>query len=292
MYHKIEKCPICDYTEFTNDIISEDFLLTHENFAIKSCKNCHFKFTNPRPVEEKLADYYQSEEYISHANKGTNIINVAYKIVRSYTINKKVDLINKLTNKGTVLDIGCGTGEFLHACKNDGWQIEGVEPSIVAKEKAEAKTGNKIFSELFDIPKSNKFNIISMWHVLEHLPLLNETMNYCKQILDKKGRMVIALPNNNSYDAQYYQDKWAAYDLPRHLYHFTPESFKKLIKKHGLILKDIKPMPFDAFYVSMLSEKYKNGKSNYLNSFRVGLKSNYLARKNKNFSSLIYIVKK
>ena len=296
MYVKIEKCPVCEHKEFTNELISEDYLVSRESFAIVKCNNCDFKFTNPRPSADVLDNYYQSENYISHSGKITNPVNLGYKIVRKFTLRKKLNLINSLyKKKGTVLDVGCGTGEFIYTCQKNGWIVEGVEPNDYARQKANELVNSNLYADFFHVNNKSEYDIITLWHVLEHIPDLNKSLEKLKSMLAKKGRMIVAVPNCDSFDAKYYQQYWAAYDLPRHLYHFTPVTMKKLIKKHGLKLKKVLPMPFDSYYVSMLSEKYKTGKNNYFKAVKIGYMSNKKAKisDNKfNHSSLIYIIKK
>ncbi len=293
MYIKIESCPVCKNRDIKNLMICKDHLNSGESFAINECSNCTVQFTNPRPEDEKLYKYYQSDNYISHANKGTNLVNKIYKLVRNYTLRKKLDIINSLSKSDYILDIGCGTGEFLDLCQDNKWKIAGVEPNKDARAKAEKLTNKTIFEDLFSCNEKSAFKIITLWHVLEHLPDLDKVLSHLKTLLHKKGKIVIAVPNNKSYDAIKYKEHWAAYDVPRHLYHFNQKSIGFLAKKHQLKIKKMLPMKLDAFYVSLLSEKYKNNSSNYIKSFLTGLKSNsYAKRNNNNYSSLIFILKK
>ena len=293
MYKKITDCPLCKSKNIKNLIICEDHLVSGESFAINECQSCTFRFTNPRPENEELHKYYQSEHYISHTSKANSIRHFLYKTVRNYTLRKKLKLINGLSKKGSILDVGCGTGEFLKTCSNSNWNILGIEPDQKAREKAENLLGIKLLKNLFDCHDENQFEIITLWHVLEHLPELNKTIKHLKQLISNTGHIIFALPNVDSYDAKKYKEHWAGYDVPRHLYHFSPVSFKKLMKNHNLKVKSIHPMKFDSFYVSLLSENYKNRFFNYTRAFINGWKSNSYARKNKNnYSSLIYIVKK
>ena len=258
------------------------------------CKNCEFKFTNPFPSEETIGKYYQSENYISHSNTNKGIINKLYHLVRKQSLKSKVKLINQNTKnlKGNILDIGCGTGYFLQACKENGWAIDGMEPDITARTQSEANTKQKIYNNLFDIKEEKKYDIITLWHVLEHVHKLNESIQHIHKLLKPNGILVIAVPNCFSYDSATYKDFWAAYDVPRHLYHFTQNDMDKLLANHKFTRKDIRPMLFDSFYVSMLSDKYKYGKTNYLRAFTTGLLSNFKGSKNNNYSSLIYIFEK
>jgi 2-polyprenyl-3-methyl-5-hydroxy-6-metoxy-1,4-benzoquinol methylase len=289
----IKACFVCGGKDFSPFISCVDYTVSKDSFTITRCNSCGFKFTNPRPDGMEIGKYYESEEYISHSDSGKGIINYLYKKVRNYTINKKVQLINSLSNDKTILDIGCGTGAFLNACKENGWFIEGIEPSGGARDFAKSNYNLNIHpEEKLAAYSDNSFSIISMWHVLEHVHLLNERIEELKRLIKKDGTIIIAVPNCDSWDAQYYKEFWAAYDLPRHLYHFTPDTMERLLDKHGLRIMKKLPMVFDSFYVSMLSEKYKNGKVSMVNAVLNGFKSNRVGKRDINrFSSVIYIIK-
>ena len=292
-YERLEQCPICGKEEFKNFLVVKDNAVSSESFVIVECENCSFKFTNPRPDSESIGRYYESEEYISHSNTKNGIINRAYHVVRSITTKQKVELINRhAPAKGSILDYGCGTGVFLSACKKDGWEVRGVEPNDKAREAASAETDELIAKSLQDI-QGEKFEVITMWHVLEHIHTLNETMSQLLDNLQEEGTLIIAVPNADSHDAQEYKADWAAYDVPRHLYHFTQQTMKRFLKKHKMVLEEVLPMKFDAYYVSMLSEKNKQGKTKMISSVVNGYKSNSYAEKNGNdYSSLIFVAKR
>ncbi|GAB3892676.1 class I SAM-dependent methyltransferase [Spirosoma agri] len=221
------------------------------------------------------------------------MINTAYRLVRNHTLQSKLTLINKLNGgKGQLLDVGCGTGAFLDTCKQAGWQVSGMEPDQDARAIAQKKLNADIQPSLESLSGKQPVDIITLWHVLEHIPNLNETIPQLNNLLDPKGTLLIAVPNSDSYDAQYFKEYWAAYDVPRHLHHFTPSTIEVLFKKHGLTLVDKKPMVFDAFYIAMLSTRYMTGKTDYLKSVRIGLASNNHAKQTGNSSSLIYLFQK
>jgi 2-polyprenyl-3-methyl-5-hydroxy-6-metoxy-1,4-benzoquinol methylase len=290
----ITKCFVCGGSEFQPFIACKDYTVSKSEFNIISCKNCGFKFTNPRPDVNEIGKYYESDDYISHSDSGKGIVNSLYKLVRNYTINKKVKLVDNFTKDKTILDIGCGTGAFLNACKKSGWITNGIEPSENARKFAQKNYNLEINPEN-GIPKlsDNSFSIITMWHVLEHVHSLNERIEDLNRLLKDDGTILIAVPNCNSYDADYYKEFWAAYDLPRHLYHFTHDSMEKLLKKHKLKIAKKFPMVFDSYYVSLLSEKYKSGETNLLKAILIGFRSNLRAKRDINtFSSIIYVIKK
>jgi 2-polyprenyl-3-methyl-5-hydroxy-6-metoxy-1,4-benzoquinol methylase len=291
MLETLDTCPVCDHDKFREFLKVKDYTVSAEEFNIVECVHCNFRFTNPRPKQQYIGKYYASDKYISHTNSSQSIMDKAYKTVRYITLRDKLKLVASYKRKGKLLDIGCGTGNFLEVCADKGWNIEGVEPGELAR--AQAKSLNptaKIEAELEAIV--GKFDIITMWHVLEHVHALNPYLKKIYDLLEQDGKLIIAVPNNESFDAHHYGESWAAYDVPRHLYHFTNDTIKKALKKNGMHLVARKGMPFDAFYVSLLSEQYKYNKKSLLKSIRVGLESNQFGKKDNNYSSMIYIFEK
>jgi 2-polyprenyl-3-methyl-5-hydroxy-6-metoxy-1,4-benzoquinol methylase len=293
-YERLEQCPVCNKEAFKNFMVVTDNAISKESFVLVQCENCLFKFTNPRPDEASIGRYYESEEYISHSNTSQGITNKAYQVVRAITLKQKVSLINRFVpQKGSILDYGCGTGHFLSACQKKGWKIAGFEPNAAARTQATALTGTTIEAADISIFAPASFEVITLWHVLEHIHQLNDTVKKILALLKPQGYLIVAVPNADSLDAQKYKESWAAYDVPRHLYHFNQNTMKRFLKKHKLDVEATLPMKFDAYYVSLLSEKYKNGSNNYLNSILTGYQSNTHAEKNTNdYSSLIYVATK
>jgi len=294
----LKNCPVCNTSSFSNYLNVEDYTVSHKQFTIQQCNSCYFLFTNPRPPSEEIGDYYKSEEYISHHDETKTLMSKVYTSVRNYTIGGKIKMINELSDKkGSLLDVGCGTGNFIQACKENGWIISGTEPDQGARDVASKRVGELIFDSINHKQLEGKsFDIITLWHVLEHVHLLNETVDWLKEHLNPDGKIIIAVPNPQSFDAEKYGAFWAAYDVPRHLYHFTKASMKKLMENHGLGLVKILPMWFDSFYVSMLSTKYKSTRINTYDSLKTGIFSNLKGRSSgteeMNTSSLIYIITK
>lgn len=288
-----QKCPICEGEHFKNFLNCKDNTGSDESFTIVKCSACDFAFTNPVPLEKEIGKYYESDDYISHSNTDKGLVNFLYQKVRNYTLNKKVALLKSLNNGRNVLDIGSGTGEFLNQCKLNGFTINGIEPSQTGRDQAKKNFGINIKNE-DDIShfEDSSFDFITMWHVLEHVYHLNDRVKELKRLVNRSGHIVIAVPNRNSFDAKNYKEFWAAYDVPRHLYHFTPNDIENICKKHELTLIKTLPMKFDSFYVSMLSEKYKTGRTNLISAFLTGLKSNLKGDPTKTYSSQIYILKK
>ncbi len=289
----IDKCLVCGSDSFEPFLVCNDYTVSQENFNIVSCKSCGFKFTNPRPENSVIGDYYKAEEYVSHSNTTKGVVNKLYHSVRNYTLKQKLKLISSYVSRGTMLDYGCGTGMFLNVCKNDGWETYGMEPDDNAR-KMSIEKGLDVFSDkdkVSDRIADKKFNAITLWHVLEHVTDMEATLSFFKSKLNNDGVLIIAVPNHVSYDAQYYKEFWAAYDVPRHLHHFDINSMTSLVEKAGFKFEESKPMKFDSFYVSMLSEKYKTGAVNLVKAFLVGLTSNFKAKDTHSYSSTIYIFK-
>ena len=291
---QINTCPVCGQTESNPFLSCKDYTVSKEIFNICECKNCNFKYTNPIPNPEVLGNYYQSEEYISHSDTDKGLVSKLYKIVRNYTIKQKLSFIKSYVSRGTILDYGCGTGAFLSACKQDNWNAFGIEPDAGARTIASKKLENLFDSKesLFSSQPEIKYDIITLWHVLEHVVDLKNTVSLLTKHLTENGVIIIAVPNYKSYDAAFYKEFWAAYDLPRHLYHFEEFSVSKLMGEFGFKLKQTKPMLFDSFYVSLLSEKYQHGKSNLIKAFFVGFLSNAKAFFTKQYSSRVYVFKR
>jgi 2-polyprenyl-3-methyl-5-hydroxy-6-metoxy-1,4-benzoquinol methylase len=287
----LTSCPACGQSAFKDFLICKDYTVSKNNFSLVQCSTCTMLATSPRPKDEDLSQYYESTEYVSHTSKANNLVNTLYLIARSFTLRKKKKLAQQLVpQKGNLLDIGCGTGDFLQSCLEDNWHCTGVEPGKQPREIAASK-GIKTFEELSQVKE--KYQLITLWHVLEHVPDLNQTLTTIYNLLDEKGVLLIAVPNHLSYDASVYKAHWAGYDVPRHLWHFNQQSMERILQNNHFKLQQILPMKLDAYYVSLLSEAYKgSGIPRYLKAFINGLVSNLTAKKNKQYSSLIYIFRK
>lgn len=290
---EIKECPICQGTSLKPHLTCKDYTVSGESFPVQKCYECDFLITTPRP--DRLDPYYLSNDYLSHADQAKNLFGHIYGIARKMTTRWKVKTLEKLHQGSSprVLDFGCGAGVFLSACKKQGWSISGVEPSATARTIASRNTAEDIASDIADI--RGNFDLITMWHVLEHVPDLDVTINNLKERLNPNGHLVVAVPNHNSLDAKHYGQIWAAYDVPRHLWHFSQNAMTKLLAKHGMKIKETIPMKLDAFYVSMLSEKYKRNTHSMfgmLVATAKGMQSNIYSGKAKEYSSLIYIATK
>ena len=274
-------------------MICKDHLVSEESFALVECQNCQLLYTNPRPTQENLPKYYQSQDYISHTSKANNLTNIVYKIARFYTIRRKYKLITKYQQTGKILDYGCGTGNLLRYFQNKNWSVKGVEPDPNARHIATKENKLEVIENINKIGKEEKFDVIMLWHVMEHIADLKKTARKLVRHLEDNGIMIIAVPNHKSYDAAYYKENWAGYDVPRHLYHFNQLNIKELFTKMKVKLKETHPMKLDPYYVALLSEKNIGKPNNYLKAIKIGYRSNKAAIQNdNNFSSIIYVVKK
>ncbi len=291
-----DHCPVCGQNAIADKFVVKDYTVSGEEYMLQHCTACSFVFTQDVPSQEEIGPYYASQNYISHSNTQKGIVNNLYHKVRKITLASKRKLVENITGitKGNHLDVGCGTGAFLNEMKTAGWNITGLEPDDTARKNAQElfNIQPQASHELFNLSVEN-YDAITMWHVLEHVHQLHEYVAQLKLLLKPDGKLFIAVPNYTSYDASHYQRFWAAYDVPRHLYHFSPASMRVLMEKHGLQVLQTKPMWFDSFYVSMLSEQYKNGKGNIVKAFFIGFVSNIKALFNKErCSSVIYIIGK
>ena len=267
----------------------QDHSVSKETFDLYHDTNLDMLVTSPQPSLENLGRYYESEDYISHTDNKRSLFEKAYHFVKGIALKNKLELINReQITKGSILDIGAGTGDFLSVAKNDGWNTTGIEPSERAKAIAIGK-GISFVSNTTDLADSS-FDVITMWHVLEHVPDLDFQIKELKRLLKPSGTLIVAVPNFKSFDAKYYGAFWAAYDVPIHFWHFSKNAIKLLFEKEQMVLKTVLPMKFDSFYVSLLSEKYKNGKMNFVKAFFIGLQSNWKGNSNQEHSSHIYVI--
>ncbi|MEO6719956.1 MAG: class I SAM-dependent methyltransferase [Ferruginibacter sp.] len=288
-------CPCCGATAIAKVLECKDYTVSGEVFEVWQCDDCGLRFTQDVPDQQSIGRYYQSDTYISHTDTEEGLVNKLYKVARDYTLNWKMKLVTRCTGKayGSLLDIGAGTGAFINKAVSKKWVATGLEPDEGARNISAEKYKLQLESpgKLFEL-SPDQFDIVTMWHVLEHVHQLHEYLGQIKRVLKKDGVALIALPNYTSEDAGLYGPAWAAYDVPRHLYHFAPSSMRKLAAMHSLHVDEIKPMWLDAFYIAMLSEGYKKGKSNLPVAMLNGVRSNWHAWRNtEKCSSLVYIIR-
>ncbi len=287
------KCPWCGSDKAQINLWLKDEFLSKEDFHICECLNCGLLYTMPRPSKDKIGEYYKSEEYYSHQENKKGFIPKVYEAVKKINLKHKYKLASNGLKVGKVLDVGCGVGDFLHTAEMHGWECTGVEPSEDAKVIAQKRMNGKIISseDLENIPEGY-FDLITMWHVLEHVDDLRWQVEQLRRLVKPKGRVVIALPNYKSYDGQYYKELWAAYDVPRHLNHFNKTTLTKIFKASGMELVKIDKLRWDAYYISYMSEQYKLHSLPLARGVYRGWISNCKAKRSGEWSSLVYIFEK
>ena len=290
---EIKECPICGDTHQKEYLNTLDYFLTNESFSLKQCDGCGFIYTSPRPDDEDLSRYYQSDAYLSHHARGFSPVRLVYQFLRRRNIRNKFQLIHQLVPDGKILDIGCGTGELLSYFKKHGWEATGVEPDAAARKYASEKWSLDIFDEnAISKLDEGSFDVITMWHVLEHVNDINTRIRDVYRLLKKGGYFIAALPNPNAWDAGYYKKYWAAWDLPRHLFHFSEKNIVQLSEKHQFKYIKMYPMKWDAYYISLVSEQYKGNPFPYFKAIQNGRRSNKKAVLGQGYSSMIYLFQK
>jgi len=295
----LRECPSCNKSDFTKHLSCTDFTYSKQPFDIVSCASCGLLFTNPRPDENGIGVFYDNPEYVSHTDTNKGLLFRLFGIVKSYTLGQKRKLLERLSTDKTVLDYGAGSGDFSNELASNGWKVSSFEPDSNARQLIQKKNTSIELIDSLDSLNDKSKSVIALWHVLEHVHRLQETTQHFNRILTDDGKLIIAVPNHTSYDAKFYQENWAAYDVPRHLYHFNPDTIQTLMNSQGFKLVDTKPMWFDSYYVCLLSEK-NSSNSGLLKSligwgraFIVGSTSNLKALGDtKKCSSVTYIFEK
>lgn len=288
-------CPLCSSDNIHSEITLKDYSISKEEFEIYRCADCTFLFTQNIPSEEHIGKYYESEDYISHSDTTTGLVNKLYHGIRKIMLKKKYQQIKRLKTGKKLLDIGCGTGYFLNYMKMQGYDTLGVEADEDARAYGEKKFDLKILEpeHLINGKIDRQFNIVSLWHVLEHIHDLNNYLKIISSLLEDDGFLIIAVPNPHCFDATYYKSFWAGYDVPRHIWHFTPETMEKFATDNHFEIVSLKRLPYDPFYNSILSERYQNNLLALFFGTFIGfisyIKGAFNVRK---ASSVIYILKK
>lgn len=290
------QCPVCAANDFGNVWKAKDYTVSGELFDIAVCRTCTLAFTQDVPDAGSIGPYYKSENYISHSNTARGLVNSIYHTVRKRTLASKCKLIVSATGmkEGRLLDVGSGTGAFVQEMKAHGWEVTGLEPDEDARKVAMADYNVQLadINQFYQLTPGS-FDAITLWHVLEHVHELHPYVQQLRNLLTEKGKLFIAVPNYTSNDARAYQQYWAAFDVPRHLYHFSPASMQVLMQRNGMKVLEYKAMWYDSFYISLLSSKYKNGKTNWIGAGWNGFLSNLKALGNvKKCSSVVYVIGK
>ena len=291
-----DKCPLCNSKEIGKRFACVDRFATGEQFDIVECAGCGLVFTRNFPDEKEIGRYYESPSYISHSNTSKGVVNRVYHIVRRIMLRRKARRVEMLTNlkNGKLLDYGAGTGHFARLMQSRGWKVTAIEKSNKARELALREFGFEMLSvEALAEIKEKELDVVTMWHVMEHIQEPGRMWDELHRTLADNGVAIVAVPNCSSYDAQKYKQHWAAYDVPRHLWHFTPKTIALWAGKHGFTLEKQYTMPFDGFYISMLSEQYKGSCLHTVKGFWNGLKGWFAqCRRDSASSSIIYVFSK
>ena len=293
---KIDTCPLCGGQQLEHALTCTDFYASGETFEVICCAHCGFLMTQNAPVEAEIGKYYETPDYISHSDTQKGLMNRVYHWVRQCMLSQKAKLVKQASklSKGVLLDYGTGTGYFANTMARKGWTVNAIEKSPQARAFAKEHFNLNVDAETA-LPnyQAETFDVVTLWHVMEHLEHLNEMWDTLYRILKERGVLIVAVPNPSSYDAKKYKEWWAAYDVPRHLWHFSPSTMQQFGAKHGFILEAEHPMPFDAFYVSMLTEKYKGNGLSFIKGLWTGTCAwfNSLGKKERS-SSMIYVFRK
>jgi SAM-dependent methyltransferase len=294
VHHSV--CPLCFSEKISLHLRCTDHFISKEVFRIDKCADCGFEFTQDYPEEREIGKFYESEDYISHSDTSEGFSNKLYRLIRKIMLLKKMAIIRKVTglDSGNILDIGSGTGYFGNTMKRAGWKVKGIEINEKARSYSINQFGLECCSpEYISALQPDSFDCITLWHVLEHF---HDPFRYASAIyslLRPEGVCVIALPNSSSCDAKHYGSFWAAYDVPRHLWHFNPDSLRHFSEKTGFSTVTWGNLPLDVFYISSLSEKYKGSGLSFLRGItKAMLFAIISAFKKEKSSSLIYILRK
>ena len=291
-----QQCPLCTSAGVVAYKATRDYSVSGETFQLWDCRACGLRFTSPAPAPDRIGAYYQSEDYISHSDTRKGLINQLYHIARDYMLGRKRSMVEGATSSKRLLDIGCGTGYFAGHLKSHGFEVSGVEADEKARTHARERFGLEVHPPevLEEGALSGPFGTISLWHVLEHLHDPHLYLSRAAELLNSGGILLIAVPNFTAFDAKWYDIHWAGYDVPRHLWHFRPDTLSTLVKGHGFELKRQKRLPLDPFYVALLSEKYRGtGILGMARAFLVGLWSSLKSWIDVNHaSSIVYIFEK
>ena len=290
---KVTRCLVCGSESFQEVFPVTDYFLSKQVFTLVKCNSCGFTYLNNRPSADEASSFYKSTDYVSHSATKKGLVNKLYNRVRKYTLSKKEKMLRKHAAGKKLLDYGCGTGHFLHYCKSKGWDVSGIEPDPDARGYGIREFGLQIsdIESINSLPE-NSFDLICSWHVFEHVYEAEELIRSFHRILKENGRLVLAVPNALSWDAGHYKEFWAAYDVPRHIWHFDPPTLSRFVSLHGFTPVQSRGMKFDAYYISLLSEKYKRGRSSLFCGFFNGLRSNLKACRSGNYSSFITVFRK
>ena len=293
--YSINRCPVCGHSSFKHFLNVPDWLVSKEVFELQQCEQCQFVFTANAPLEKDAGPYYNSEEYVEHSDTSSGLIYSVYHVARRAMLHYKYIKIKRLHAGKKLLDVGSGSGYFLNFMKKKGYNVTGVEISKKAVALCKKNFGIKAHSpsEFLEEKLDTDYDIISLWHVFEHVYSYDAYFELFSKSLNNNGYLILALPNCDSQDARMNKSYWGAYDTPRHIWHFTSKTIElfamgrgfKMIKKHR--------MPLDPFFNVMVSDSYKDKFTFLPLTLLKGLYSYIISLLNiEKSSSIIYIFQK
>ena len=293
----MEKCPICGHNEFEKVYDLDDYKITQETFSLQKCTHCTLIYTVDPPLGDNIGRYYESDDYLEHSNRKNDLFSRMYGWGRDLMFGYKYGILKKLGSEKKILDIGAGSGYFLNFMRGKGYSVTGIEMSERARNHAKEVHNLDIHPDEMFHNKAfkEKFDIISLWHVMEHLYDLNQVVKRFDELLNPNGHLVIALPNYNALEVEIYKKYWNGWDVPRHLWHFSPQSLKHLMNNHGFEIERMKMMPLDPLFNTLLTNKYRQGNAvmNVLRMCTVGVMSLISGLFNvEKASSIIYVIKR
>jgi 2-polyprenyl-3-methyl-5-hydroxy-6-metoxy-1,4-benzoquinol methylase len=255
-------CPLCGSPKTRFAFSCPDHLVTGEEFPLHQCNDCQFLYSGRLPSEADAQKYYDSPSYTPHATDRKNLMMRTIGFCRTFIRQPiKRTWVRKWSKKrmGTLIDIGSGTGEFAVFMQKSGWAVTCIEPNQDARNFC-ASQGLTVFdTDRVPTLPDHSFNVVTLWHVLEHVYDIHGTMQTIRRLLQPDGTAFIALPNYSSKEASWYGRMWTGYEMPRHPSHFSPATFAHLASMYDMEIVALRPFVLDAFYLSILSEQHRKG---------------------------------
>ena len=295
-YQDFTPCPLCGASGQMPYADCIDFTVSKESFILLRCPQCGVVFTSNPPKESETIRYDTLDLKLKLGDSPRGLTDKLYYYVRHRMLRKKASIVESQSYRtgGTLLNYGAKTGYFSHYMERRGWKVTSIE-----KYHEERQFSLETFHHrMYDVSEMDRltpetFDVITLWHVFEHCYNPNGLLNRFYRLLRPGGILLIACPNICSTDAMHYGANWAAYNVPRHLWHFNPTSLSNLLNKHGFTLMHRQKLSYDCFYISVLSEKNKNSKMPFLRGMWFGMRCWFisLARLDKS-SSLVYVFRK
>jgi len=247
-------CIIC------NSTINSPYIEVLDRFSCKSFQivkcECGFKFLSPRPKFSGITYYYENDDYDPHRLENKSIFHTVYGWVQKIALRWKFKHISKFIRSGNLLDIGGGGGRFCSYFKSKGWRVSLQDNSSKARFLAQ-EADIETYTLLSEI-QSQQFDLITMWHSLEHIHAIDALFQNVNRLTSDDGFLVVAVPNINAPERKFLGKDWAPWDAPRHLYHFNYAQLSKLLRKYGWKIEFSMPMIQDTPYNILLSLNIKS----------------------------------